>query len=72
MNTRLLASTFNELRLNVGTFCAFPFTLFGSKCDYYQKLLNMKKILDDPSMQAIYDTYSITVCHHIVWAIICD
>jgi hypothetical protein len=45
-NTRLPASTFYELRCSVGMFCAFLFTLFGSKCDYYQKLLNIKKILD--------------------------
>ncbi len=71
-NTRLPASTFYELRHNVGTFCAFLFMLFGSKCDYYQKMLNIKKILDDPRIQAIYKTYSITVCRHIVWAIICN
>jgi hypothetical protein len=46
--------------------------LFGGKCDYYQKLLNIKKILDGPSIQAIYKTYSVTVCPHIVWAIICN
>jgi hypothetical protein len=71
-NTRLPASTFYELRCNVGTFCTFLFTLFGSSCDYYQKLLNIKKILDDPSIQAINETYSVTVCCHIVWAIICN
>ncbi len=71
-NTRLPASTFYELRRNVGMFCAFLFMLFGSKCDYYQKLLNIKKILDDPSIQAIYETYRVTVCCHIVWAITCD
>ncbi len=70
--TRLLAPTFYKLRHNVGTFCAFLFTLFGSKCDYYQKLLNIKKILDNPSIQAIQETYSVTVSCHIVWAIICD
>jgi hypothetical protein len=48
------------------------FTLFGSDCDYYQKLLNIKKILDDPSIQAINKTYSVAVRHHIVWAIICN
>ena len=67
-----MASTFYELRRNVGTICAFLFMLFGSKCEYYQKLLNIKKILDNPSIQAIYKTYSVTVCRHIIWAVICD
>ncbi len=71
-NKRLPASTFYKLRRNVGTFCAILFSLFGSKFDYYQKMLNIKKILDDPQIQVIHKTYNINVCCHIMWAIICD
>ncbi len=31
----LPASTFHDVRRNIGTFCAFVHALFGSKCEYY-------------------------------------
>ncbi len=39
---RLLASTFHDVQRNIGTFCAFVHVLFGSKCEYYLKLMDLK------------------------------
>ncbi len=39
---RLPASAFHDVRRNIGTFCAFVHVLFGSKCEYYSKLMDLK------------------------------
>jgi hypothetical protein len=69
---RLPASTFHDVQNNIGTFCAFVHGLFGSKCDYYTKLINAKQIFDDPSTQSIQDAFTVPVCRRIIWAIVCD
>jgi hypothetical protein len=66
------ASTFHEVQCNIGTFCAFLYILFGSKCKYYAKLMDLKIIFNDPSTQSIYEAFTVPVCRHIVWAIVCD
>jgi hypothetical protein len=68
----LPASTFHDVQLNIGTFCAFVHALFGSKCEYYWKLMDLKRIFNDSSTQTIKDAFNINVCHCIIWAIVCD
>ncbi len=41
--------------------------LFGSKCEYYSKLMDMKQIFNDSSTQTIKDAFNINVCHCIIW-----
>jgi hypothetical protein len=41
---RLPASTFHDVQRNIGMFCAFLYVLFGSKCKYYTKLMDLKCI----------------------------
>ena len=62
---RLPASTFHEVRRNIGTFCAFIHALCGSKCEYYLKLMDLKRIFDDSSTQTIKDAFNINVCRCI-------
>jgi hypothetical protein len=69
---RLPASTFHDARRNMGTFCTFVYVLFDSKCNYYTKLMDVKQIFDNPSMQSIQDAFTVPVCQHIIWAIVCD
>jgi hypothetical protein len=38
----LSASMFHDKQHIIGTFCAFVYVLFGSKCDYYTKLMDIK------------------------------
>ncbi len=68
----LPASTFHDVRRNVGTFCAFVHVLFGSKCKYYSKLMDVKQIFNDSSTQTIQDAFNVNVCRCIIWAIECD
>ena len=69
---RLPASNFHEVRRNIGTFCAFIHTLFGSKCEYYSKLMDLKQIFNNSSMQTIHNAFNVNVCHCIIWAIVCN
>ncbi len=48
------------------------YVLFGSKCDYYTKLIDVKQIFDNPSTQSIQDAFTMPVCRRIIWAIVCD
>ncbi len=68
----LPASTFHDVQRNIGTFCTFVYVLFGSKCDYYTKLMDIKQIFDYPSTQSIQDAFTMPVCRRIIWAIVCD
>jgi hypothetical protein len=72
LKLRLPASTFHEVRCNIGTFCAFLYVLFGNKCKYYAKLMDLKKIFNDPSTQSIHKAFMVPMCRRIVWAIVCD
>jgi hypothetical protein len=72
LKPRLPASTFHEVRCNIGTFCAFLYVLFGSRCKYYAKLMDLKKIFDDPSTQSIHEAFTVPMCRRIVWAIVCN
>jgi hypothetical protein len=68
----LLASTFYEVRRNIRTFCVFLYVLFGSKCEYYAKVMDLKKIFDNPSTQSIHEAFTVPMCCRIVWAIVCN
>jgi hypothetical protein len=37
---------FMQLKLNIGTYYALLWSLFGNKCDYYKELLKIHRILD--------------------------
>jgi hypothetical protein len=65
-------STFHDVRCNIGTFCMFVHILFGSKCKYYSKLMDLKQIFDNSSTQTIQDAFNVNVCRCIIWAIVCD
>jgi hypothetical protein len=35
-----------QLKLNIGSYCALLWSLFGKECDYYKELLKIHRILD--------------------------
>ncbi len=61
-----------ELYLNVNTFCALIWMLFGEECDYYKGLLEVAKTLDQQEVHIIRDSFTANVCRHITWAILMD
>jgi hypothetical protein len=42
-----------QLKLNIGTYCALLWSLFGKECDYYKVLLKIHRILDREECFAI-------------------
>ena len=70
--TTLPAQNYMELKLNLSTFCALLWALFGEHCDYYRELLKLLNILDTEECFTIREAYTKEVCARITWAIIND
>jgi hypothetical protein len=66
------APNYMQLKLNIGTFCALLWALFGEHCDYYKELVKIHCILDREECFTIGDAYTKEVCARITWAIIDD
>jgi hypothetical protein len=41
-----LPPDYMQFKLNIGTYCALLWSLFGKECDYYKELLKIHRILD--------------------------
>ena len=67
---RAPAGNYFELKLNITTFCALLFVLFGEKCDYYRALMLIRNCMDTPGVYNIRQAYTPDICHRISWAII--
>jgi hypothetical protein len=61
-----------QLKLNIGSYCALLWSIFGKQCDYYRKLLKLYRILDREECFTIQDAYTREICARITWAIIND
>ena len=66
------APDYMQLKLNIGTFCALLWALFGDNCDYYKELVKLHRILDREECFTIRDAYTREICARITWAIIDD
>lgn len=67
---RAPAGNYFELKLNITTFCALLYVLFGAKCEYYKSLLLIRNCMDTPGVYNIRQAYTADICHRISWAII--
>ena len=66
------AEDYNELLLNLGTFCALLWTLFGPKCDYYVKCFALYQVMNDTPIFVQRKNFSPLLCRQMTWAIIED
>jgi hypothetical protein len=66
------AHDFNNLWVNIATFCLLIFTLFGEGCNLYWSVFYILKILNHPLCMQNKQAYTPEVCHCITWAIIMD
>jgi hypothetical protein len=64
------ASSYMDLKLNIGTYCGLLWSLFGDHCDYYKELLKIYRILDREECFTIRNAYTNKNCACITWAII--
>jgi hypothetical protein len=67
---RVPASTYQDVKLNIATFCAFLWTMFGDKCDYYKELLKVLRVLESADIYARRGSWSTEVCRRIIWAVL--
>jgi hypothetical protein len=66
------ATNYHELKLDVGTFCAFLWTLFGETCDYFENCYALFTMLDSESVFANASYFTPLICRQITWATIND
>lgn len=66
------AEDYHELHLNIGTFCALLWSLFGPKCDYYVKCFALWNAMADYTIFANRRLFAPLLCRQITWAIIED
>jgi hypothetical protein len=70
--TRAPADNFWELKMNVSTFMALVWVLFGSQCDYYKSLRQIYKMLELKEVYALKASFTAENCRRITWAILDD
>ena len=68
----LPASNYHELKLDLGTFCALLWVLFGEKCDYFENCFALLRMLDSDNVFANSNTFTPLMCRQITWAVIND
>jgi hypothetical protein len=66
------ASNYHELKLDLGTFCALLWVLFGDKCDYFENCFALLTMLDSDNIFANAHAFTPLICRQITWAIIND
>jgi hypothetical protein len=54
-----------QLKLNIGTFCALLWALFGDQCNYYKELVKIHRVLDREECFTIRDAYTKEICARI-------
>jgi hypothetical protein len=72
MQTPAEADNFWELKMNVSTFMALIWVLFGSNCDYYKNLQQIYKTLELKEVYALKASFTAENCWRITWAILDD
>lgn len=66
------ATSFLDLKLNLGTYCALIHTLFGDECGFYIDLLTLRRCLNMPSVNMLREKFTADMCKRITWAIISE
>jgi hypothetical protein len=65
-------SSYHELKLDLGTFCALLWTLFGDHCDYYDNCFALYNMLYSESVFANARNFTAPICRQITWAVLND
>lgn len=65
-------NSYHELKLDLGTFCALLWTLFGDRCDYYDNCFALYNMLDSESVFANAQNFTAQICRQITWAVLND
>jgi hypothetical protein len=72
VETRAPPRTYYTLKLNVATYAALVFVLYGRRCDLYRKLIAIYKIMCAREVVVCRDAFLPLICKQITWAIYDD
>ncbi len=64
------ALTYQDMKLNICTFCTFLWMLFGDGCNYYVEVMKVLRILELEDAYAMCNAYTPEVCCRIIWVIL--
>jgi hypothetical protein len=70
--TRAPAGNFWELKMNVSTFMALVWVLFGLQCNFYKSLRQIYKMLKLKEVYVLKASFTAENCRRITWAILGD
>jgi hypothetical protein len=68
--TRHPASNYWDLKLNIATFMALLWVLFGDRCDYYLNLYKIYTVMDMQEVQQLKGKLTPEICRRITWTIL--
>lgn len=66
------AANYHELKLDLGTFCALLWVLFGDRCDYFENCYALLRMLDSDNVYANAHIFTPLMCRQVTWAVIND
>jgi hypothetical protein len=69
MDSRQPASGSLELKLNIATYLAKLWALFGETCHLYQKVAQIHQLFRQPAVMAAKHAFTPLLCRQITWAI---
>ncbi len=70
--TRQPVSNYWDLKLNIATFMALAWVLFGNRYDYYRNLYRIYTVMDMQKVQQLKGKFTPEICGRITWAILDD
>jgi hypothetical protein len=71
-DSRVPAATYDQLRKNVSMFALWNQVLWGARCDFAKKLVEIYQVLLLPSVSGMEHKFTPTLCKQITWAIVHD
>jgi len=69
LESRQPASGSLELKLNIATYLAKLWALFGKTCHLYQKVAQIHQLFRQPAVMAAKQAFTLLLCRQITWAI---
>ncbi len=67
--TRHPRSNYWDFKLNIATFMALVWVLFGNRCDYYHNLYKIYTVMDMQEVLQLKGKFTPEICRRITWVI---
>jgi hypothetical protein len=70
MPVRPPALMYSDMKLNIASFCALLWALFGNEGNYYREVMKVLQVLDSRGGYAMRSAYMPEICRHILWVVL--